>query len=32
MKVLEAFHEGGGSSWPLLVSWTKHWDQMFNAT
>ena len=29
MKVLEALHEGGGSSSPLLVSSTKHWDQVF---
>jgi hypothetical protein len=29
MKVLEAFHKGGGSSSPLLVSSTKHWDQMY---
>jgi hypothetical protein len=29
MKVLEAFRKGGGSSSPLLVSSTKHWDQMF---
>ncbi len=29
MKVLEAFHKGGGSSSPLLVSSTKHWDQVF---
>jgi hypothetical protein len=29
MKVLEAFHKGGGSSLPPLVSSTKHWDQVF---
>jgi hypothetical protein len=29
MKVLEAFHNGGGSSSPLLVSSTKHWDQIY---
>jgi hypothetical protein len=29
MKVLEGFHKGGGSSSPLLVSATKHWDQVF---
>jgi hypothetical protein len=29
MKVLEAFHKGGGSSSPLLVSSTKHWDQVY---
>ena len=29
MKVLEAFHKGGGSSSPLLVSSTKHWDQIY---
>ena len=29
MKVLEAFHRGGGSRSPLLVSSTKHWDQIY---
>jgi hypothetical protein len=29
MKVLEGFHKGGGSSSPLLVSSTGHWDQVF---
>jgi hypothetical protein len=29
MKVLEAFHKGGRSSSPLLVSSTKHWDQVY---
>jgi len=29
MKVLAALHKGGGSSSPLLVSSTKHWDQVF---
>ena len=29
MKVLEAFHKSGGSISPLLVSSTKHWDQVF---
>ena len=29
MKVLEAFHKGSGSSSPLLVSSTKHWDQIY---
>ena len=29
MKVVEGFHKGGGSSSPLLVSATKHWDQVF---
>jgi hypothetical protein len=29
MKVLEAFRKGGGSSSPLLVSSTKHWDQIY---
>jgi hypothetical protein len=29
MKVLEGFHKGGGSSSPLLVSSTKHWDQIY---
>jgi len=29
MKVLEGFHNGGGSSSPLLVSSTKHWNQVF---
>ena len=29
MKVAEGFHKGGGSSSPLLVSATKHWDQVF---
>jgi hypothetical protein len=29
MKVLEVFHKGGGSSSPLLVSSTKHWDQIY---
>lgn len=29
MKVLEAFHKGGGSSSPLLASATRHWDQVF---
>ena len=29
MKVLEASHKGGGSSSPLLVSSTKHWDQIY---
>jgi len=29
MKVLEAFHKDGGSSSPLLVSSTKHWDQVY---
>ena len=29
MKVLEAFHKGGDSSSPPLVSPTKHWDQVF---
>jgi hypothetical protein len=29
MKVLEAFHKGGGSSSPLLVSSTKRWDQIY---
>jgi hypothetical protein len=28
-KVLEAFHKGGGSSSPLLVSSTKHWSQVY---
>jgi hypothetical protein len=27
--VVEAFHKDGGSSSPLLVSSTKHWDQIF---
>jgi hypothetical protein len=29
MKVLEGFHKGGGSISPLLVSSTRHWDQVF---
>jgi len=29
MKVIEALHQGGGSSSPLLVRSTKHWDQVF---
>jgi hypothetical protein len=29
MNVLEALHKGGGSSAPLLVSSTRHWDQVF---
>jgi hypothetical protein len=29
MRVLEAFHKGGGSSSPLLVSSPKHWDQIY---
>jgi len=29
MKVLEAFHKSGGSSSPLLVSSTRHWDQIY---
>jgi hypothetical protein len=29
MKVLEAFHKGSDSSSPLLVSSTKHWDQIY---
>jgi len=29
MKVLEALHKVGGSSSPLLVSSTKHWDQIY---
>jgi hypothetical protein len=29
MKVLEVFHKGGRSSSPLLVSSTKHWDQIY---
>ena len=29
MKVLEAFRKSGGASSPLLVSSTKHWDQVF---
>lgn len=29
MKVLEAFHKGGGSSSPLLLNSTKHWDQIY---
>jgi len=29
MKVIEAFHKGDGSSSPLLVSSTKHWDQIY---
>ena len=29
MKVLEAFHNGGGSGSPLLVSSAKHWDQIY---
>jgi hypothetical protein len=29
MKVLEAFHKGGGSGSPLLVSSTKHRDQIY---
>lgn len=29
MKVLEVFHKGGGSSSPLLVSSTQHWDQIY---
>jgi hypothetical protein len=29
MKVLEASHKGGGSSSPLLVSSTRHWDQIY---
>jgi hypothetical protein len=29
MKVLEAFHKGGGSRPPPLVSSTKHWDQIY---
>ena len=29
MRVLEAFHKGGGSGSPLPVSSTKHWDQVF---
>ena len=28
MKVLDAFHKGGGSSSPQVVSSTKHWDQL----
>ena len=29
MKVLEASQKGGGSSPPLLVSSTRHWDQIY---
>jgi hypothetical protein len=29
IRVLEAFHKGGGSNAPLLVSSTQHWDQVF---
>ena len=29
MKVIEALHQGGSSSSPLLVRSTKHWDQVF---
>lgn len=29
MKVLEALHQGGSSSSPLLVSSTKRWDQIY---
>jgi hypothetical protein len=29
MKVLDALHKGSDSSSPLLVSSTKHWDQMY---
>jgi hypothetical protein len=29
IKVLEGFHQGGGSSSPLLISSTRHWDQVF---
>jgi len=29
MKALDALHKGGGSSSPLLVSSTRHWDQVF---
>lgn len=29
MKVLEAFHKGGSSGSPPLVSSTKHWDQIY---
>jgi len=29
MKVVEAFHKGGDSSSPLLVSSTRNWDQVF---
>ena len=28
-KVLDAFHKGGGSSSPLLVSSTQHWSQVY---
>jgi hypothetical protein len=30
MKEVVGFHKGGGSSSPLLVSATKHWDQVFD--
>jgi hypothetical protein len=29
MKVLDAFYKSGGSASPVLVSSTKHWDQVF---
>ncbi|HEX5258940.1 MAG TPA: hypothetical protein VFW35_09190 [Sphingomicrobium sp.] len=29
VKVVEMLHKGGGSSSPLLVSSTSHWDQMY---
>jgi hypothetical protein len=29
MKVLDAFHKDGGSNSPLVVSSTKHWDQIY---
>lgn len=29
MKVIETLHKGGGSSSPLLVSSTRHWDQIY---
>jgi hypothetical protein len=29
MKVLDAFHKGGGSSSPLLISSTKQWSQVY---
>jgi hypothetical protein len=31
MKVLEAFHKGGGSTSPLLVSSTPHWSQVYSS-
>jgi hypothetical protein len=29
MEVMETLHNGGGSSSPLLVSSTRHWDQIY---